>query len=175
MRLSNHEVVRNGLRQHLRRLWRYGVVLSGSRDTADDLVQATCLRALERAHQFQPDSFLDRWLMTILHSIWLNEIRAARYRRGEGFVDAETALVFDGAREMETNISAAQVLKGVQALPEAQRETVFLVYVEGFSYREAAELLAVPIGTVMSRLSAARAKLAVFGPDIPDIEDRTKP
>ena len=93
----DHEAVKTGLRQHLRRLWRYGVVLSGSRDTADDLVQATCLRALERADQFQPGTHLDRWLMTILHSIWLNDIRAARYRRGEGLVDAESALVFDGA------------------------------------------------------------------------------
>jgi RNA polymerase sigma-70 factor (ECF subfamily) len=157
---GSHEAVKTGLRDHLRRLWRYGLVLSGSRDTADDLVQATCLRALERAHQFQAGTHLDRWLMTILHSIWLNEVRAARYRRGQGLVDAETTLVFDGAAEIEANISAAQVLKRVQSLPEAQRETVFLVYVEGFSYREAAAVLDVPIGTVMSRLAAARAKLA---------------
>jgi RNA polymerase sigma-70 factor (ECF subfamily) len=162
MAADAHDAVRAGLRDHLRRLWRYGVVISGSRDAADDLVQATCLRAIERAHQFQPGTRLDRWLMAILHSIWLNEVRAARYRRGQGLVDAETALVFDGAREIETNISAAQVLKRVQALPEAQRETVFLVYVEGFSYREAAALLEVPIGTVMSRLAGARAKLAAL-------------
>ena len=56
------------------------------------------------------------------------------------------------------------MLKHVQSLPEAQRETVFLVYVEGFSYREAAALLEVPIGTVMSRLAGARAKLASLGP-----------
>jgi RNA polymerase sigma-70 factor (ECF subfamily) len=163
-----HEAVKAGLREHLKRLWRYGLVLSGSRDTADDLVQATCLRALERAHQFQPGTHLDRWLMSILHSIWLNDIRAARYRRGHGLVDAETALVFDGAHQIETNISAAQVLKHVQSLPDAQRETVFLVYVEGFSYREAAALLEVPIGTVMSRLAGARAKLASLGPDAHD-------
>ncbi len=161
----DHETVKDALRRHLRRLWRYALVLSGSRDVADDLVQATCLRALERAHQFQPGTHVDRWLMTILHSIWLNDIRAARYRRGEGLVDAESALVFDGAGALETNISASQVLKRVQSLPEAQRETVFLVYVEGFSYREAATLLDVPIGTVMSRLAAARAKLAALAPD----------
>jgi RNA polymerase sigma-70 factor (ECF subfamily) len=165
MTASNHEAVKTGLRQHIRRLWRYGVVLSGSRDTADDLVQATCLRALERADQFQAGTHLDRWLMTILHSIWLNDVRAARYRRGEGLVDAESTLVFDGAGTMETNISALQVLKEVQSLPEAQRETVFIVYVEGFSYREAAGLLDVPIGTVMSRLAAARAKLAALAPE----------
>jgi RNA polymerase sigma-70 factor (ECF subfamily) len=55
---------------------------------------------------------------------------------------------------------AGQVLREVQGLPEAQRETVYLVYVEGMTYREAAEVLAVPIGTVMSRLSAARGRLA---------------
>ena len=162
---GSHDAVKAGLREHLRRLWRYGLVLSGSRDAADDLVQATCLRALERAHQFRPGTHLDRWLMTILHSIWLNDIRAARYRQGQGLVDAEAALVFDGAENMETNISASQVLTHVQSLPEAQRETVFLVYVEGFSYREAAELLEIPIGTVMSRLAGARAKLASLGPD----------
>jgi RNA polymerase sigma-70 factor (ECF subfamily) len=165
MMAGGHEAVKAGLREHLRRLWRYGLVLSGSRDTADDLVQATCLRALERAHQFQPGTHLDRWLMTILHSIWLNDIRAARYRKGQGLVDAETALVFDGAEQIETNISATQVLKHVQSLPDAQRETVFLVYVEGYSYREAATLLEIPIGTVMSRLAGARAKLASLGPD----------
>jgi RNA polymerase sigma-70 factor (ECF subfamily) len=138
------------------------VVLSGSRDTADDLVQASCLRALEKAHQFQPGTRLDRWLMAILRSIWLNDLRAARYRRGQGLVDAESVLVFDGIRQIEANISAAQVLKRVQSLPEAQRETVFLVYVEGFTYREAAAVLDVPIGTVMSRLAGARAKLAVL-------------
>jgi RNA polymerase sigma factor (sigma-70 family) len=168
MSAENHETVREGLRQHLRRLWRYGVVLSGSRDTADDLVQQTCVRALEHAHQFQPGTHLDRWLMTILHSIWLNDLRAARYRRGQGLVDAESVLVFDGAAAIETNISAAQVLTHVQSLPEAQRETVFLVYVEGFSYREAAALLDVPIGTVMSRLAAARARLAGLGADAQD-------
>ncbi|MCB1486661.1 MAG: RNA polymerase sigma factor [Bauldia sp.] len=156
----SHDAVKLGLASHLTRLWRYGVILSGSRDTAEDLVQATCLRALERAHQFEPGTRLDRWLMTILHRIWLNDLRAARYRRGQGLVDAESALVFDGVRVIEANISASQVLRKVQALPEAQRETVYLVYVEGFTYREAAEALDVPIGTVMSRLAAARAKLS---------------
>ncbi|MCP4380529.1 MAG: RNA polymerase sigma factor [Hyphomicrobiales bacterium] len=157
---SSHELVRAGLRAHLARLWRYGLVLSGNRDAAEDLVQATCLRALERSHQFQPGTRLDRWLLTILHRIWLNELRAARYRQGQGQVDAEVALVYDGLHAVEANIAAVQVLADVQMLPEAQRETVFLVYVEGFTYREAAEALDIPIGTVMSRLAAARVKLA---------------
>ncbi len=152
-------VVRDGLRDHLVRLWRYGLVLSGRRDVAEDLVQATCLRALERADQFQPGTRLDRWLLSILHSIWLNEVRARQIRQGAGFVDAETHLSFDGAGQIETGIMAAQVMREVQGLPEAQRNTVFLVYVEGLSYREAADVLAIPIGTIMSRLATARETL----------------
>ncbi len=80
-------------------------------------------------------------------------------RQGQGLVDADAVLVFDGLRDTETNILAGQVLREVQGLPEVQRETVYLVYVEGMSYREAAETLAVPIGTVMSRLSRGKAQL----------------
>ncbi len=155
-----HDPVIDGLATALPRLWRYGLVLSGNRDTAEELVQATCVRALERSHQFTAGTRLDRWLFSILHSIWLNELRARKVRMGQGLVDPEAALVFDGLKHIETNIQAVQVLREVQALPEAQRETVYLVYVEGMTYREAAGLLEVPIGTVMSRLAAARAKLA---------------
>jgi RNA polymerase sigma-70 factor (ECF subfamily) len=160
MAQNRRNVVAEGLPEELARMWRYGLVLSGNRDTAEDLVQATCLRALERAHQFEPGTRLDRWVFSILHSIWLNEVRARKVRLGQGLVDADAVLVFDGLKYTETNISARQVLREVQELPEAQRETVFLVYVEGMTYREAADLLEVPIGTVMSRLAAARAKLA---------------
>ena len=97
---------------------------------------------------------------TLLHSIWLNEVRARQIREGAGFVDPATSLVVDGVRQMEAGLLAAQVLREVQDLPEAQRGAVFLVYVEGLSYREAAAVLAIPIGTVMSRLAAARDTLA---------------
>jgi RNA polymerase sigma-70 factor (ECF subfamily) len=151
--------VRDGLVAHLARLWRYGLILSGRRDVAEDLVQATCVRALERSSQFTLGSRLDRWLFSILRSIWLNELRSRRIRQGEGVVDAEATLVFEGAKEIETNIMARQVLRRVQMLPQAQRETLFLTYVEGLTYRDAAEMLEVPIGTVMSRLAAAREAL----------------
>lgn len=152
--------IKSGLTENLARLWRYGLVLSHQRDVADDLVQATCLRALERADQFVAGTRLDRWLFSILHSIWLNEVRSRRVREGQGFVDAGEALTFDGAHDTETHVMAGQVLKRVNALPEAQRTVVFLAYVEGLSYREVASILDIPIGTVMSRLAAARAKLA---------------
>jgi RNA polymerase sigma-70 factor, ECF subfamily len=152
--------VRAGLEPCLARLWRYALVLSRSRDAADDLVQATCLRAIERADQFVPGTRLDRWLFAILRSIWLNEIRARHIREGGGFVDAEDALSIDGAKEIETNILAAEVLKAIGRLPEAQRETVLLAYGEGYTYTEVASALGIPIGTVMSRLATARVALA---------------
>ncbi len=165
MAAEAHQAVMEGLAGLLPRLWRYGLVLSGNRDTAEELVQATCVRALERSAQFTPGTRLDRWLIAILHSIWLNDIRARKVRQGRGLVDADTALIFDGIREIETNILAAQVLRQVQDLPEVQRETVYLVYVEGLTYREAADALGIPIGTVMSRLAGARAKLAGLATD----------
>ena len=152
--------VEQGLPPLLKRLWRYGLVLSGDSDTAHELVQATCLRALERCEQFQPGTQLSRWTYTILSSIWKNELRSRRVRMGQGFVDPEIALVADGVQEMDTNLLARQVLKEVERLPDGQREAVFLVYGEGLSYREAAEILDVPQGTIMSRLATARAKLA---------------
>ena len=165
MTATGRKEVMGGLTRNLARLWRYGLVLSGARDVADDLVQATCVRALERADQFQSGTRVDRWLFSILRSIWLNELRSRRVRLGGGFVDAAEALVVDGGHEIETNIFAAQVLREVGGLPEAQREAVLLVYVEGLTYREASEILTVPIGTVMSRLAAARLTLAKLRED----------
>jgi RNA polymerase sigma-70 factor (ECF subfamily) len=157
---KGQEEVRNGLESHLSRLWRYAYVLTRSAQEAEDLAQATCLRAIERADQFIPGTRLDRWLFAIQRSIWLNQVRSERLREGEGRVEAEGALWFDGAREIETNIFASQVLNRLGALPAAQRETALLVYAEGYSYAEAASMLGVPVGTVMSRLAAVRAALA---------------
>ena len=157
---ASRREVRAGLEPSLARLWRYALVLSRARDAADDLVQATCLRAIERADQFVPGTRIDRWLFAILRSIWLNEIRSQRIREGGGFDDAADALTTDGEREIEMNITAAAVLRAIDRLPEAQRETILLVYGEGYSYAEAAAALGVPIGTIMSRLSAGRAALA---------------
>jgi RNA polymerase sigma-70 factor, ECF subfamily len=155
--------VRQQLAGQLARLWRYGVVLSGHRDVAEDLVQATCLRALERAEQFQPGTRIDHWLLAILHSIWMNEVRARRIRQGHGFVDPETALTTDGVKTADARVLANEIITRVQALPEAQRATVFLAYVEEMTYRETAAILGIPIGTVMSRLASARATLAATG------------
>jgi RNA polymerase sigma-70 factor (ECF subfamily) len=143
----------------LARLWRYALTLSLASDIAENLVKATCARAIERADQFVAGTRLDRWLFAMLRSIWLNEIRARRIREGGGFADPEAALPIEAAHLIETNIVAAEVLNEIGRLPEAQRETVLLVYGEGYSYVEASIALEIPIGIVMSRLAAARAAL----------------
>ncbi|WP_424830082.1 RNA polymerase sigma factor [Ruegeria sp.] len=164
--MSSEQAVRGAIQTHSKRVWRFGLALSGTPDIADDLLQATCLRALERHHQVTSHARLDSWLMTICRSIWLNELRARSVRKAQALsVTPEAELVAAGP-DAETNIFAAQVFTQVMHLPEAQRETVMLVFVEGYSYREAAALLEVPIGTIMSRLSNARQKLrTVMQPD----------
>jgi len=160
MTTTSYDVIVAELPALLPRLWRYGLVLARDPVAAEDLVQATCLRARERSTQFTVGTRLDYWLFSILRSIWINQLRAQRIRTGQGVVDAERVLVTDGERQIETNILAGQVLKRALELPEEQRETLLLVYVEGLTYQEAANVLNVPVGTVMSRLAAARLKLS---------------
>ncbi len=146
------------------RLWRYCLALTADRAAAEDLCQSACLRALEKSDQLQPKSTADRWVFRIARNLWFNQLRAEKVRRGGGLVASEDIATTATNADAETNIFHAEVLRAVMALPEAQRITVFLVYVEGFSYKEAAEHLEIPIGTVMSRLAAARSKLAALDP-----------
>ncbi|MGK3143623.1 sigma-70 family RNA polymerase sigma factor [Pantoea sp. C2G6] len=135
-------------------------MLSHNRDLAEELVQSTCVRALERSAQFTPGTRIDRWLFSILHSIWISELRARKVRQGQGFVDPDALLASDRHAADDDSRHFQRIMQQVHALPEAQRNALFLVYVEGLTYQEAAETLAVPIGTIMSRLAAARATLA---------------
>lgn len=153
---SSEQEIRDGLVAVFPRLWRYALVLTSNRAAADDLAQATCCRALEKADSYQQGTHLDRWLFTIAHRMWLNDLRANAVRRGGGLQAVEDIDLPGPGPDVETNYFAREVLHRVNALPEAQRACVLLVYVEGFKYAEAAGILDVPIGTVMSRLAAAR-------------------
>lgn len=148
--------IRSGLPTVFPRLWRYALVLTASTDTANDLAQATCLRALEQHDKYLAGTQLDRWLFRMAHRIWLNELRSATVRRGGGLHPVETVEIMDPQLDAETNYFVQQVLSSIYILPEGQRACVMLVYVEGFKYAQAADILNVPIGTVMSRLAAAR-------------------
>ena len=81
--MSSEQAVRGAVQTHSKRVWRFALALSGAPDVADDLVQATCLRALERHHQVTSHERLDSWLMTICRSIWLNEVRSRSVRRAQ--------------------------------------------------------------------------------------------
>lgn len=150
--------LRSALIEHRARIWRFALGLSGRPDIADDLLQMTCVRALERSAQVTSLERIDAWFMTICRSIWLNGLRSEKLRRAQSLSVVHEELP-SGQNDAETNIFASEVFTCVMGLPEAQREVSVLVFVEGYSYRDAAEVLGVPIGTVMSRLSAARAKL----------------
>jgi RNA polymerase sigma-70 factor (ECF subfamily) len=143
----------------LPRLWRFALRLTRHTADAEDLVQRSCLRALERRNQWQPGTVLLSWMFAIMHSIWLNELRSAQRRR-ESRIDWEDESAQPAAPlsegDPEHALMCRQILLAVHDLPEAQRVVMLLVGGEGLSYREAAEVLEIPIGTVMSRLSRAR-------------------
>lgn len=151
--------VRSELENGLKPLWRFAYALSGRADLADDLVQATCLRALDKANQADLSRALLPWFMTICRSIWLNEKRAQAIRRAQSLDTTPEFELISKDTGVETNILSRQVYTMMMALPEAQRSLAVLVFVEGFSYTEAAQALDVPLGTVMSRLHAVRNKM----------------
>ncbi|MEJ6392476.1 RNA polymerase sigma factor [Gymnodinialimonas sp. 2305UL16-5] len=140
------------------RLWRYALSLTRHRAEAEDLAHEAVVQALAKSDQFAPGTHVDRWMFRMLHRMWLNRLRAGKVRRGTGVIAVEDAgLATD--QDAEQTFFGTQVLSAILALSDAQRSAVMMVYVEGFSYAEAAEMLDVPVGTIMSRLAAARAKL----------------
>lgn len=148
----------------LPRLRRFARGLTGVADQADDLVQAACERAITRIEQWTPGTRLDSWMFRIVQTIWLDERRAAKVRTGEGRIEAaeaaEPELTVDGVRRMEAHLTYDAVRKAIAKLPEEQRVVMMLVCVEGQTYKEAADTLGIPIGTVMSRLARARLGLS---------------
>ncbi|MFJ9993275.1 RNA polymerase sigma factor [Pseudomonas putida] len=156
----------------LPRLWAFALRLSGDRHDAEDLVQLACVRALERTHQLRPDTAPLSWMFAIVHTTWINEVRSrnVRSRSRSEWNDSVIESVTDPAAPTpETDLMHQQILTAVNSLPEGQREVMLLVAVERFSYKEAADILEVPIGTVMSRLSRARQTIGTL------LSDTAKP
>jgi len=144
----------------LPRLRRFAYALTGSTDQGDDLVQETCLRALSRVDRWQPGSRLDSWMYRIAQNIWLDRVRSIKVR-GE-VVDVEVVEAMpgsDGREDVERQLTLEAVDAALTQLPDEQRAIVALVCIEGVSYKEAAEIAGIPIGTVMSRLARARQTL----------------
>lgn len=142
------------------KLRRFARSLVGNAQDADDLVQAACEKALRNAAQFQPGTRMDSWMYRIVQNLWLDDKRRDR-TRGTA-IDPDDAHLSDegrAARLPEDRMMLAQARQAMAALPEGQRDVLSLIAIEGLSYKETAEVLDLPIGTVMSRLSRAREAL----------------
>lgn len=143
----------------LPRLRRFAFALAGSAADGDDLLQATVERALAKQDRFEPGTDLARWTFRIGRNIWVDEMRA-RKSRGEAVeIDERTAPALDGARALDAKLTLNKVEQALNELSEGHRAVVALVAMEGLSYKEAAAVLDLPIGTVMSRLARARSQL----------------
>ncbi|MBT0958543.1 RNA polymerase sigma factor [Alphaproteobacteria bacterium KMM 3653] len=150
--------IRSDLVALLPRLRRFALTLTRNGPDADDLVQATCTRALERAHQWAPETNLAAWTYTMARNLWISDRRRASTRMGAGQVDAAEAGLMAPHGPADA-LRGSQLMDQIMALPEGFATTLLLVSVEGHSYAEAAAVLDIPIGTVMSRMAGARKKL----------------
>lgn len=143
----------------LPKLRRFARGLSGNAADADDLVQTACLKAIERAHQWTEGTRLDSWMYRILHNQWLDDMRARKVRASDGDGELDQLIADDGAARTEASLTLDAVRKAMAKLPAEQRAVLALICVEGLAYKDAADALGVPIGTVMSRLARARQAL----------------
>ena len=144
------------------RLRRYARALVGERAPADDLVQDTLERAWRKFHLYRPGTDLRAWLFTVMHNVYVNQVRAMRESTTIDDLELEAtgALPGDGLEIRDLD-------RAMRSLPLEQREVLLLVALEELSYDEAARALGVPIGTVMSRLSRARERLRGLMSGIP--------
>lgn len=144
----------------LPRLRRFALALSRSPADGDDLCQGALERALNARSQWQEGTRLDSWMYRIMRNLWIDEARA-RQRRDKTFAPEEEGLhVGDaGDRQIEAAVELGDVGRAMDKLPPEQREAIALVLVEGFAYKEAAEILDIPMGTLTSRLVRGRAAL----------------
>jgi RNA polymerase sigma-70 factor (ECF subfamily) len=143
----------------LPRLRRFARGLARSATEADDLVQAACERALAREHQFQEGTRFDSWMFRIVQTIWIDQLRAREVRKEDGEIAEERMGSSESVRRVEARLALTEVKKAAARLPPDQRATLMLVTVEGLSYKEAAAVVGVPMGTIMSRLARARIAL----------------
>ncbi|MES9967558.1 MAG: RNA polymerase sigma factor [Sedimenticola sp.] len=150
----------NTIAELLPRLRRFAYGLTGSSDSADDLVQEACERALRDAAKWSGADYLDRWLFRAIRNLHVDQVRhrqvVERHASSEQYISAGAV---DGEQAFENLVTLGEVEKAISCLKEEQRVPLLLISVEGFSYKEAAEILDLPIGTVTSRLARARNQM----------------
>lgn len=160
-RMNPDDETRRQLVLLIPRLRRFARVLTANMADADDVVQASLEKAMINLAQWQTGTRLDSWLFRIARNVWLDDRRRAHNRIGHDDINALSDHVGDdGDAAVAQGALARQVRTAIDRLPPEQRDLVGLIMLEGHTYREAAELFDVPIGTVMSRLSRAKAALA---------------
>jgi RNA polymerase sigma-70 factor (ECF subfamily) len=142
----------------LPRLRRFAAGLAGNAADGDDLCQMCVERALTARQQWQPGTRLDSWMYRIMRNLWIDETRS-RSRRAQTFVAEEAGLAVGGDGAQESHVELSMVDRAMQQLPADQREAVLLVMVEGYAYKEAAEIVGCPVGTLNSRLVRGRDAL----------------
>lgn len=152
-----------GIEGHIPALRRYARALTGNADLADDLVQDCLERAIRRKALWRQDGSLKAWLYTIL----LNLFRNARRREKRVRFDAMETMIADPAQApaQPGRLALNEVGRAITRLPDDQREALLLVVIEGQSYAEAAGILGIPVGTLMSRLGRARTALRAMTSD----------
>jgi RNA polymerase sigma factor (sigma-70 family) len=153
-----NETFEQGVLALLPRLRRFAAGLSRDRVDADDLCQATIERALLSRDRWEPGTRLDSWMYRIMRNLWIDEARA-RARRGQTFVDEDAGLGIGGDGGQEAALGLRDIDRALATLPDEQREAVVLVMVEGYAYKEAAEIVGCPVGTLNSRLVRGRDAL----------------
>lgn len=144
----------------LPRLRRFAHGLAANRADADDLTQVTIERALRARTQWQEGSRLDAWLYRIMRNCWIDTVRS-RARSGKIIESAEAGehIGHDPRPQIDARLDLDRLMRAMERLPLEQREVVALVLIDGLGYRETAELLDLPIGTVSSRLVRGRTAL----------------
>lgn len=147
----------------LPRMRRFAAGLARNLPEADDLCQMTIERALRSRSQWQAGTRLDSWMYRIMRNIWIDEGRA-KTRRLQTFVEPDEGLNIGTSGGQEELAELTDIDRALAKLPDEQREAVLLVMVEGYSYREAAEIVDCPVGTLNSRLVRGRdALMALLG------------
>ena len=144
----------------LPRLRRFARGLTQNVADADDLCQAAIERALKSREQWQPGARLDSWMYKITRNIWIDNRRASARRGFHAEIDDVVMQIADDSHaRMEASMELTDVDRAMARLPDEQREAVMLVLVEGYAYKEAAEISGVPQGTLTSRLVRGREAL----------------
>jgi RNA polymerase sigma-70 factor (ECF subfamily) len=152
--------LRRGISELLPRLRRFGAALTGSQDEGDDIVQAAIERALSKSSQWQQGTRLDSWMFKIMQNLWKDRIRKIKHDRKKQVLEfASTDQVVDGSKVAETMLMLTRTREQFSNLSDEHRMVLALVVIDGHSYQEAANLLEIPIGTLMSRLYRAREAL----------------